>query len=42
MRLQVEQVGRWTVINDAYNANPASVAAAVDTLMDARRWDGGC
>lgn len=34
MRLQVERVGRWTVINDAYNANPASMAAAVDTLMD--------
>lgn len=35
MRLQVERAGRWTVINDAYNANPASMAAAVDTLMDA-------
>ena len=34
MRLQVERVGRWTIINDAYNANPAAVAAAVDTLMD--------
>jgi UDP-N-acetylmuramoyl-tripeptide--D-alanyl-D-alanine ligase len=34
MRLQVERVGRWTLINDAYNANPAAVAAAVDTLMD--------
>lgn len=34
MRLQVERIGRWTVINDAYNANPASVAAAVDVLVD--------
>jgi UDP-N-acetylmuramoyl-tripeptide--D-alanyl-D-alanine ligase len=36
MRLQVERVGRWTIINDAYNCNPASLAAAVDALMDAR------
>ncbi|MEP0842452.1 MAG: UDP-N-acetylmuramoyl-tripeptide--D-alanyl-D-alanine ligase, partial [Phycisphaerae bacterium] len=34
MRLQVEHIGRWTVINDAYNANPASLAAAVDVLLD--------
>jgi UDP-N-acetylmuramoyl-tripeptide--D-alanyl-D-alanine ligase len=33
MRLQVERVGRMTIINDAYNCNPAALAAAVDTLL---------
>ena len=33
MRMQVERVaGGVTVINDAYNANPASMAAALQTL----------
>lgn len=32
MRLQFERAGTLTLINDAYNANPASVAAAVDVL----------
>ena len=34
MRLQVEQAGPVTVLNDAYNANPTSMAAALDTLRD--------
>ncbi len=34
MRLEVERLGRLTVINDAYNANPASLLAAVEALMD--------
>lgn len=32
MRLQRETIGPWSVINDAYNANPASLAAALDVL----------
>ncbi len=32
MRLEAMQVGEVTVVNDAYNANPASLAAAVDSL----------
>ncbi len=32
MRMQVERVKGVTIINDAYNANPASVAAAFDTF----------
>jgi len=35
MRLQSQRVGRFTLINDAYNANPRSVAAAVDVLTGA-------
>lgn len=34
MRLHVEQRGEYTVINDAYNASPLSMAAAIDTLSD--------
>ncbi|HOA74159.1 MAG TPA: UDP-N-acetylmuramoyl-tripeptide--D-alanyl-D-alanine ligase [Phycisphaerae bacterium] len=34
MRLETLRVGRLTLINDAYNANPASLAAAVDVLQD--------
>ena len=36
MRMQVRQVGGITVVNDAYNANPASMAAALATLCDLR------
>ena len=32
MRLQLEQIGPITIINDAYNANPASMHAAIHTL----------
>jgi UDP-N-acetylmuramoyl-tripeptide--D-alanyl-D-alanine ligase len=32
MRCQVERIGRVTVINDAYNASPTSMCAALDTL----------
>jgi UDP-N-acetylmuramoyl-tripeptide--D-alanyl-D-alanine ligase len=39
MRLQLQEVGPVQVLNDAYNANPASMKAAVDTLctLPARR-----
>lgn len=36
-RCQVHQIGPWTVIDDAYNANPASMQAACETL---RFWHG--
>jgi UDP-N-acetylmuramoyl-tripeptide--D-alanyl-D-alanine ligase len=32
MRLVVETIGRLTLLNDCYNANPASMANALDTL----------
>jgi len=34
MRLHIEQRGDYTIINDAYNASPLSMAAAVDTLSE--------
>ncbi|MDM8005571.1 MAG: UDP-N-acetylmuramoyl-tripeptide--D-alanyl-D-alanine ligase [Phycisphaerae bacterium] len=33
MRLEYQRVGDLTLVNDAYNANPASLAAAVDVLV---------
>ena len=33
MRLQIQQIGDITIINDAYNANPASMAAALEVLQ---------
>jgi len=33
MRLHYERIGDLTLINDAYNANPSSVAAAVEVLL---------
>lgn len=32
MRLHIETIGSYTVINDAYNASPLSMQAAIDTL----------
>lgn len=32
MRLQLRRVGEVTILNDAYNANPSSMRAAIDTL----------
>jgi UDP-N-acetylmuramoyl-tripeptide--D-alanyl-D-alanine ligase len=34
MRMQIVETGMVTVINDAYNANPASMSAALETLVD--------
>ncbi len=41
MRLQRSRYGEVTVINDAYNANPASMAAALSTLADMAPPAGG-
>ena len=35
MRSNVEQVGRVTLINDAYNSNPGSARAAIEMLLGA-------
>jgi UDP-N-acetylmuramoyl-tripeptide--D-alanyl-D-alanine ligase len=32
MRLAIEKIGPYTIINDAYNASPLSMQAAIDTL----------
>jgi UDP-N-acetylmuramoyl-tripeptide--D-alanyl-D-alanine ligase len=32
MRLQLQHIGHLTLLNDAYNANPASMRAALETL----------
>ena len=37
MRSNVEQIGRVTLINDAYNSNPGSARAAIELLMHAGR-----
>jgi len=34
MRLHVEALGDYIVINDAYNASPMSMSAAIDTLVE--------
>lgn len=33
MRMSVANVAGWTVLNDAYNANPGSLGAALDALV---------
>jgi UDP-N-acetylmuramoyl-tripeptide--D-alanyl-D-alanine ligase len=32
-RLQRHEIGGWTLIDDSYNANPGSTAAAIETLV---------
>ena len=34
--MQVMQVGQYTILNDAYNANPASMLAGLETLASAQ------
>ncbi len=34
MRMEITETGGVTVINDAYNANPASMVAALETLVE--------
>lgn len=34
MRLHIEEMGDYIVINDAYNASPMSMLAAIDTLVE--------
>ncbi|KYZ77101.1 UDP-N-acetylmuramoyl-tripeptide--D-alanyl-D-alanine ligase [Anaerosporomusa subterranea] len=34
MRLQVQAIGQYRVINDAYNASPLSMAASIEALKD--------
>ena len=34
MRYEVHEVGTWTFINDAYNASPSSMAAALETTAN--------
>lgn len=34
MRLSIEKIGKYTIINDAYNASPLSMEAAIDTLVE--------
>ena len=34
MRLEIIHIGKFTVINDAYNANPESMKALIDTAND--------
>jgi UDP-N-acetylmuramoyl-tripeptide--D-alanyl-D-alanine ligase len=33
MRMSVVTVGGWTILNDAYNANPGSLGAALESLV---------
>ncbi len=34
MRLEITHIGKFTVVNDAYNANPESMRALIDTAKD--------
>jgi UDP-N-acetylmuramoyl-tripeptide--D-alanyl-D-alanine ligase len=40
MRGEVHRIGGLTVMSDCYNSNPASLAAAVDTLQEMPRGGG--
>lgn len=40
MRLQIQSIGKLTLINDAYNANPDSMKAAINTLSQMQNRDG--
>lgn len=37
MRFECRRVGAWNVVNDAYNASPMSMTAAIETLSDLTR-----
>lgn len=37
MRLHIEQIGDYTIINDAYNASPLSMSAAIETMDSVAR-----
>lgn len=41
MRLEIEKAGTVTIINDCYNANPASMANAVECLGQVAAKEGG-
>jgi UDP-N-acetylmuramoyl-tripeptide--D-alanyl-D-alanine ligase len=34
MRLHIEKLGDYLIVNDAYNASPMSMAAAIDTMVE--------
>jgi len=34
MRLHIERLGNYLVVNDAYNASPMSMVAAIDTMLE--------
>ena len=34
MRFECRKVGEWQIVNDAYNASPMSMTAAIDTLSE--------
>jgi UDP-N-acetylmuramoyl-tripeptide--D-alanyl-D-alanine ligase len=36
-RMQILDVGGWTLVNDAYNASPASVASALESVKEMSR-----
>lgn len=41
-RMEVREIGGWRVLNDAYNANPDSMAAALKTLVAMARGGPSC
>lgn len=38
MRLHIEKLGDYLIVNDAYNASPMSVAAAIETLREVAKY----